>query len=169
MPKDRFASRRAYRERNPERIKAYDKTYHACHLAEHAARQRRYYHAADPERKRIRAREKKTGRASNPQKDKAYRALHLEARLANNKKRRALKSSAPLCDLTAAQWRLIKDHYNHRCVYCHKTFKRLTQDHITPLSRGGSHTLSNIVPACLSCNAQKGARDVLVAVQPMFL
>jgi 5-methylcytosine-specific restriction endonuclease McrA len=30
-----------------------------------------------------------------------------------------------------------------------------------PLSRGGSHTASNIVPACRSCNSSKGARSLM--------
>ena len=31
-------------------------------------------------------------------------------------------------------------------------------DHLTPLSRGGSHTLENLVPACGRCNMQKSAK-----------
>ena len=31
-------------------------------------------------------------------------------------------------------------------------------DHLTPLSRGGSHTLENLAPACGRCNMQKSAK-----------
>ncbi len=34
----------------------------------------------------------------------------------------------------------------------------MTIDHVEPRSKGGRHTLSNCVPACISCNAKKGAR-----------
>jgi 5-methylcytosine-specific restriction endonuclease McrA len=71
-------------------------------------------------------------------------------------------------DFTEAEWQAMKAHYNHRCAYCGKRQKRLTQDHITPLSKGGSHTATNIVPACRSCNARKGTRPPLRPVQPLL-
>ena len=44
------------------------------------------------------------------------------------------------------------------CYYCGKKFppKKLTLDHIVPLARGGKTTPGNVVPACLSCNKNKG-------------
>ena len=43
------------------------------------------------------------------------------------------------------------------CAYCPRT-TRLHIDHVVPLVRGGKHDISNIVPACESCNTSKGAR-----------
>ena len=83
---------------------------------------------------------------------------------------RARKANAPINDFTAAQWREMQGAYDHRCAYCGKRAKgKLTQDHITPLSKGGSHTVSNIVPACRSCNSQKHAGPPLTQVQPLLL
>lgn len=84
-------------------------------------------------------------------------------------RRAALKMQAPRNDLTAAQWKEIKAAYDHRCVYCGKKQERLTQDHITPLVRGGANTVSNVVPACKSCNSRKKDRAPLVPVQPLLL
>jgi len=92
-----------------------------------------------------------------------------EKNRARVKRRRAAKTEAPLNDLTAAQWEEIKNAYGHRCAYCHRKMKRLTQDHITPVSKGGSHTLANVVPACQSCNSKKHAKAPLVPVQPLLL
>ena len=83
--------------------------------------------------------------------------------------RRARKKNAPINDFTAAQWNLVKAHYNHRCIYCNKKPKRLTMDHITPLSKGGNHTMANIVPACLACNCRKQAGPVPFPVQPLLV
>jgi 5-methylcytosine-specific restriction endonuclease McrA len=47
--------------------------------------------------------------------------------------------------------------YGKRCNYCGSKHK-LELDHIIPLSRGGSHRLSNLQILCRSCNAKKGAR-----------
>ncbi len=43
------------------------------------------------------------------------------------------------------------------CHYCHKRFSAsaLTMDHIIPVSRGGTSTRGNVVPACDHCNKSK--------------
>ena len=43
------------------------------------------------------------------------------------------------------------------CRYC-GSVDDLTIDHVTPLARGGSNDLANLVVACRSCNSSKGAR-----------
>ena len=43
------------------------------------------------------------------------------------------------------------------CHYCKKRFTpgALTMDHIVPVSRGGTSTRGNVVPACKACNNAK--------------
>lgn len=49
--------------------------------------------------------------------------------------------------------------FNYACAYCLRRIPNsLEQEHMTPLSSGGDNSISNIVPACRSCNASKGAR-----------
>lgn len=45
------------------------------------------------------------------------------------------------------------------CIYCDKILdnKNWTLEHITPLCKGGSHTMRNIAIACKSCNQDKGS------------
>ena len=46
------------------------------------------------------------------------------------------------------------------CQYCGRNFstKELTVDHVTPRVLGGQHSWSNLVCACVQCNARKGGR-----------
>ena len=43
------------------------------------------------------------------------------------------------------------------CHYCEGKFaaKDLTMDHVVPVSRGGTSTKGNVVPACRKCNENK--------------
>lgn len=43
------------------------------------------------------------------------------------------------------------------CHYCGRDTRRtgLEQDHCTPISRGGTNALENVVPCCPACNAEK--------------
>jgi len=52
----------------------------------------------------------------------------------------------------------LRDDY--RCQYCNRQYGagRLSLDHVTPRSRGGTMTWDNIVTACLDCNVRKGGR-----------
>jgi len=73
-------------------------------------------------------------------------------------RRRARQNGAAVNDFTAAQWRELKAKYKNLCAYCGICADRIEQDHVLPISRGGNHTLSNIVPACKRCNSRKKDR-----------
>ena len=60
-------------------------------------------------------------------------------------------------------WQDIADvfaEFNHACAYCLRTDRKLTVDHMEPVSKGGGNTRSNIVPACLSCNSSKSDKSI---------
>jgi 5-methylcytosine-specific restriction endonuclease McrA len=83
------------------------------------------------------------------------------AKIARDRHKRRSKTRSLLATLTAEEWNSIKGRYKNRCVYCGEK-KSLTMDHIIPLSKGGTHTKDNVVPACVSCNSIKGNRPVLL-------
>ncbi len=60
-------------------------------------------------------------------------------------------------NFSVSAWVALKALFGHLCAYCRQRVDRLEQDHIVPLVRGGLHAAGNIVPACRSCNATKGA------------
>ena len=50
--------------------------------------------------------------------------------------------------------------FNNTCAYCGADNVDLQIEHLLPISRGGAHVLSNIVPACSGCNYSKRNHDV---------
>lgn len=46
------------------------------------------------------------------------------------------------------------------CAYCHEPIhpRDKTLDHVVPVSKGGVHSIANVVIACKSCNSRKHAR-----------
>jgi 5-methylcytosine-specific restriction endonuclease McrA len=62
-------------------------------------------------------------------------------------------------DLTDGQWRALQDAWGG-CAYCGAADRPLQKDCLLPISRGGRYTLSNVVPACGSCNASKCNTEV---------
>ena len=57
-------------------------------------------------------------------------------------------------DLTAAEWSTLVDAWGG-CAYCGANEVALQKDCVLALSRGGRYTITNVVPACRSCNASK--------------
>lgn len=51
------------------------------------------------------------------------------------------------------------------CFYCGSK-ENIEVDHLIPISRGGAHVLSNLVPACRSCNASKRDKYLGTEWQP---
>jgi len=160
---------RNYRIKYPERGKQSDHIYTVTHRTERRERNRTYRaknrHKVRIYRRQYWAKRRETLLAYG----RAYYRLHPDYALASGARRRARKAAAPRNDLSRAQWREIKAAYEYRCVYCGKKSQRLTQDHITPLSHGGAHTMHNILPACGSCNSKKHTGPPLVPVQPLLL
>lgn len=70
-----------------------------------------------------------------------------------NKKRRDLVKNKTV-QFTTEQLAQRWAYFGNSCVYCGDT-DNLTLDHTKPLSKGGWHCLSNLRPACASCNSSK--------------
>ena len=51
---------------------------------------------------------------------------------------------------------LVRDRYT--CAYCGSRPRRLTIDHIVPVSRGGKSNFDNCVACCAPCNSRKGSQ-----------
>ena len=111
----------------------------ACKPCMHANNLR--WQRENPERHRARNR---AWQIANP--DKVRNNIH---------KRRA-KIQSP--GVTPKDWQRLVRRFGSRCAYCGTHTSDLQQDHVVPISRGGRHSIGNLLPACGPCNNSKHAR-----------
>lgn len=59
-------------------------------------------------------------------------------------------------------WELLKKTYQYKCLCCEKKEPsiKLTEDHIIPISKGGSNLITNIQPLCIKCNQVKNSKTI---------
>lgn len=74
--------------------------------------------------------------------------------IAHLKSRRYARERGATGSHTLDQWEQLKDSYGNKCAFCNQT-KKLTKDHIIPLSKGGTDYIENIQPLCKNCNSKK--------------
>lgn len=106
------------------------------------ARRVHYYRNAIAERQKARERNRK-----NLERRAAYYNKYRTRKLGNGG------------EYTAQEWLDLCAKYNYRCLACERK-RRLTADHVIPVSKGGTSNIDNIQPLCHSCNARK--RDKII-------
>lgn len=79
--------------------------------------------------------------------------------VATGRKRKAQKRGSSGTH-SLADWIHLKERHDFICLSCGRREPEitLTEDHIVPLSRGGSHSIDNIQPLCRACNARKSTK-----------
>jgi 5-methylcytosine-specific restriction endonuclease McrA len=103
-------------------------------------------------------------RARNAERIKAYNdAYHVEnkirERLANQERRARKNASAgKIFKVSPRDGR--KLFYSGKCYYCsvETAPEEIWLEHVIPLSRGGDHSIGNLVPTCMQCNISKHDR-----------
>lgn len=180
-------NKRRWNKENPEKHRQHNKKYRNTHLEIVSAKDRiwkalnldkihAWYSANSAS---VKARNKKW-HADNPDKAKQLRRNWMEnnreKERANSRKwksenpdkvregllvRRARKLGAG-GKITANEWNALKELYSFTCLCCKRQEPeiKLTVDHVVPLSVGGTNTIDNAQPLCLSCNCSKGTKTI---------
>lgn len=91
--------------------------------------------------------------AANPDWERNYREQHRLLFCVSNGKFRAKKFGAPVVDFNENQLAARLEYFGHKCWICGADWEHA--DHVKPLVKGGPHMLSNIRPACATCNKSK--------------
>jgi 5-methylcytosine-specific restriction endonuclease McrA len=151
---DRILYAKEYRIKNKEKINTYQKShprkpankdYKKSYYLKNSERLKdksRKYYLDNPKKVKERG---KIWCKKNPKKVSFY---------AKAKRARRLNASGTH---TFKQWEELKKEYNYTCQHCKRSEPEivLTEDHIKPLSKGGSNDIKNIQPLCRSCNSKK--------------
>jgi len=85
-----------------------------------------------------------------------YRHTHPEGVKQDSHRRRARELNSE-GNFTGKQWLKLCKAFKFRCLCCNKK-RKLTADHVVPVSKGGSTWITNIQPLCGPCNTSKGNR-----------
>lgn len=135
-------SAREWVQRNPDKNHASVSIWQKLNPQKNRARSNRWT-ALNPEKVSERCR---TWRKANPDKVNA-----------KNHRRRTRKSNAG-GSFTAQEWVELCAKYDHKCLRCNRR-RKLTADHIVPVSKGGSSNICNIQPLCQPCNSIKHTKS----------
>jgi|DEB0MinimDraft_3_1074331.scaffolds.fasta_scaffold00146_21 5-methylcytosine-specific restriction endonuclease McrA len=169
--------RRAYYSENKRNVLANNAKSRKKNRCKVLAGKKEYYERvkSDPEWQKTEKDRREKNKAKKREYDRAYAAENSARKVEaaknwrdRNPERRAVivqkydarrRNWKADCDQVAdiAKWREDADKACHWCgVDCSADFH---VDHVIPLSKGGSHTLDNLVISCPTCNLRKGAKD----------
>ena len=132
-----------YLKKNPGKTKIYSGRYYERHH-DKALESSRKFRLNNPE-KTAEARRKY---ARDKPWDSSFRCA----------RRRAMKQNAEGSH-TRQEWLDLCEKYEHKCLCCGNE-TNLTEDHIVPITKGGSDYISNIQPLCRSCNSSKHTKTI---------
>jgi 5-methylcytosine-specific restriction endonuclease McrA len=145
-------------KRERTRILSRNKRWNAAH-PEAIDRNAKKWDAAHPERRL------EIGRAYFKRNKKLVNARcrvwakeNPESNKVRGNKRRTAKTKAG-GSFTAAEWKALCKKYHNKCLCCGKR-RKLTADHVIPVSKGGSSNISNIQPLCGPCNSSKRDKTI---------
>ena len=148
-----------YRQENPEKTRDIGRRSYAKHreqrIADVTAYQRRNRVAV--------AKRKREHALANRDHIREYAAAYREAnreRIRFHRNNYDHRKRANGGSLTHEEWVDIQATFDGRCAYCGST-ELIELDHLTPIVKGGQHSIDNIVPACRHCNRSKRSASLL--------
>jgi len=108
---------------------------------------------------------KRTSEEDKKRRKKAYKKLYCEKnmeKIAFDNRRRRLRERANGGTHSYGEWQLLKYYMGNICLCCYRQEPeiKLTEDHVVPVSKGGSDNLDNIQPLCNDCNMRKATKTL---------
>lgn len=152
-----------YREKNKEKIKKSKSEYYFKNIDEIKIKQKEYKENNKDILLFKKRHKSKIYRENNKDKIIQYRKIYnkrLSCKVSKKNykhKRRAIENAG---DITNKQLLKLENNIN-KCYWCNNKIidNKYHLDHYIPLSKGGKHTISNLVVSCPNCNLKKGNKD----------
>ena len=159
-----------YRNRNKEYLKEKSINYRENNKEIISIKKRNKYHSASAEEVKLRAAKKREYNQNSPDAVKQRKREHdknyfasprgREVLLHSIRKRKAQKVSSTDNTVTYLALKELMEAQNYCCKYCATDLRTLKKsdvhlDHVYPLSKGGIHSITNVVWSCAPCNQKK--------------
>lgn len=138
------ADKKLYKERHPAKVSTYQKSYH-----------RRYRHFPSVKVKRCQS--KQTAQYREYMRSYAAKWYRLNPGKVHRRRLSRAQRLSGAGSFTRQEWQTLCARYGNQCLCCGNKTK-LTPDHVVPLAHGGSNTIDNIQPLCLTCNLRKSTK-----------
>lgn len=146
---------KAYRKLNKDKIAEYRQT----HKEYHVEYSKKYYQSHKDKIAELKKAYYQTHKEKKAEQGKAYRQTPMGKIVCKNSKHK-YRAITKQGDVTTEQ--LLDLQQNAKVCYwcgCKLKGKKIHIDHYVPISKGGQHTLSNLVITCNKCNLSKNAKD----------
>ena len=147
-----------WRDNNRERHREYQRNYRKTHLEECTERNNQWNLEHPDLVAGYKQKYTETHPGANNESSANWRKEHPEhKRLLTHQRRARIRGSGGV--ITPEEWKAVVDKYGPTCLCCGE-IKPLTMDHVIPIFVGGTHTVDNVQPLCLSCNSSKGTKTI---------
>ena len=149
-----------YRDGHKKYNRVWKKRHYQINKGKIAIREKRYY---QDNKEKILARNKKYQRVNRDKMNEYSRKYaennpdrrKLSNKICNHKRRAVIEDT----EITLEQVNKLIEDSNNICFWCDIDIEKMHLDHVYPLSKGGGHTISNLVVSCSTCNLRKNAKD----------
>lgn len=151
-----------YREKNKEILNKRSKEYQNKYKYKHKQDKEYYKKYYEKNKQKISERIKKyhiDNKERMELKQKIYKKTE-SAKISIKNTRMKRRTITKTGDVTTQQLQELYENSKF-CYWCNTNLKnkKIHLDHYIPLSKGGEHTLSNLVVSCPHCNLSKNAKD----------
>ncbi len=116
-------------ERNPEKFKKYAVAWQKANPRKFAKNVKKY-------------------RKRHPENTKLQKAIQ--------RHRRRTSETKAGGSFSVLEWKNLCKKWDYKCLCCGR-HRKLTADHVIPVSKGGTSNIDNIQPLCGPCNSKKNA------------